>query len=436
MSQRTLSLSLLFAFTALNCGCGILGGTRTSCGYSRAYALARADSVETAQCSSIAPVAGPSPTPSPAGETVLVPYDVAEDGTGNLFVLGHDSGRGPILRRSPDGGQTWGDARGDLSQGSRYTRVLGIGAGPGGALYATGAFPAAGGETAQQLMVLRSIDLGDTWTSVDSFLPSESTASRGMGVSGDSSGNLFVFGSYVASSGPSHWVVRRSVNAASSWSTVEDFNSGGLNAEPVGIAFDAEGTLLVVGVSGGTRWLVRKSTDHGASWMTVDDFNYLDASASIPTGIVVAPAGKVCVSGYLTKTVEYWLVRCSADGGATWSTSDLYSGPRGGQAARAHSIARAPNGDLYVAGAYGLFGTPGVSGTRSLAWTVRRSSDSGATWTTVDDMWFPYPFVVFVSSGGHVFAAGTGEYTNGPMWYLRKSADEGKTWTVSDRFFH
>ena len=101
-----------------------------------------------------------------------------------------------------------------------------------------------------------------------------------------------------------------------------------------GIAADASGNLYVTGQSEllvnqvrAFHWITRKSTDGGTTWRTVDDF----LIGTYPSGraVTVDTFGRISVTGNYTTasgstTTNHWLTRASADGGATWSTTDDY----------------------------------------------------------------------------------------------------------------
>src|SRR5439155_17629554 len=68
-------------------------------------------------------------------------------------------------------------------------------------------------------------------------------------------------------------------------------------------------------------------------------------------------------------TQQYWYVRRSLDGGATWSTVDAYAG------GQAKGIGADAPGNIYAVGANGSH------------WIVRKSTNGGASWATVDDFY-------------------------------------------------
>jgi hypothetical protein len=163
--------------------------------------------------------------------------------------------------------------------------------------------------------VRRSLNGGDTWAKVDTFQLSSGYQAIALGVGGDALGNIYVVGRGATTSRGgyiSHWLVRKSADGGSSWSTVDDFLSSGNSAEARRFATDANGNLFVAG-SGNTstgynyRWVVRKSAGGTGSWTTVDDFQYA-GSGSTPYAIAADTYGKVFVGG---AGGSHWLVRRS-----------------------------------------------------------------------------------------------------------------------------
>src|SRR5207237_10441863 len=71
---------------------------------------------------------------------------------------------------------------------------------------------------------------------------------------------------------------------------------------------------------------------------------------------------------------QHWIVRKEVRGSTSWNTVDDFSPSEFG--ARALSIKAAPTGEIYVAGAR--------LATTGSVWTVRKSSDHGQSWSTVD----------------------------------------------------
>jgi hypothetical protein len=123
----------------------------------------------------------------------------------------------------------------------------------------------------------------------------------------------------------------------------------------------------------------------------------------------------------------YWYVRKSSNRGATWTTVDLYQYSSGSYPwADATGFTADNSGNIYVVGG-------AYDGSLKRHWLVRKSSNSGETWANADDEIignFPSS-AAFVASVG-IFVAGD-PGTLG--WSVRFSANAGATWANVDAPF-
>jgi hypothetical protein len=94
-------------------------------------------------------------------------------------------------------------------------------------------------------------------------------------------------------------------------------------------------------------WLVRKSANGGASWSNVDYVT--NGWPAYARSLVVDPLGRIFAVGFQGTTTASWLVRASADGGATWTTTDSFL-PSGYTGAQAESAAVDALGNICVVG--------------------------------------------------------------------------------------
>ena len=139
-----------------------------------------------------------------------------------------------------------------------------------------------------------------------------------MAIGADSSGSIYVVGSASVpfkSGSRAHWIARKSTDGGNSWTTVDGYQLEADNSSQArAFVTDANGNLFVAGqgnqgVYGGTsspeHWVVRKSADRGSSWTTVDVFQYGDYS-TVPNAIAADPFGRVFVGG---SAVGHWLIK-------------------------------------------------------------------------------------------------------------------------------
>jgi hypothetical protein len=216
----------------------------------------------------------------------------------------------------------------------------------------------------------------------------------------DSSGNVFVAGS-PASFTPAD--IYRAPAGTNVFALVEQSNISfrGLAADATGNVFAMGGQTTGNNPHQTTHWLVQKWT--GTQFVTIDDYvnpnlpssnrNALSATV-IPTG---ASAGIYVVGEDVNSTVPgayiaHWFVRKSTDGGANWQTVDNFVYDTNGRGvSQAFAVAGDASGNVYVVG----------HGTTTTATTVKKTTT----------------------------------YTVGPdHWIVRKSGNGGATWTTSDDF--
>ena len=164
---------------------------------------------------------------------------------------------------------------------------------------------------------------------------------------------------------------------------------------------------------------------HGAlsqTWQTVDDFQYAPGYDAGNAGLAFAPNGTLfaCGDGTDTSGVDHALVMASADGGNTWSAPlDDFVYPGSTQTFYNAGIAADAAGNLYVAG------TAYDSASWTNHWIVRRSTDGGASWSTVD-AFTPGGFTteadaITVDAADNVYVVGVADYNTGnSYWTVRK----------------
>ncbi len=102
-----------------------------------------------------------------------------------------------------------------------------------------------------------------------------------------------------------HWIVRKSINGGSSWTTVDDYQISADNSTQARcIATDANGNLLVAGSAAG-KWILRKSTGGTGAWTTMDVFQN-GSSVTTPNAIAGDLFGNVFVGG---NDGSNWLIK-------------------------------------------------------------------------------------------------------------------------------
>ncbi len=217
---------------------------------------------------------------------------------------------------------------------------------------------------------------------------------------------------------------------AQDWETVDDFAPAGGNAEAHGIAVDAGGRVYVVGTANG-HGIVRRSVDSGANWTTQDDFLYAGGSNNVFNAVVVDSSGAVFVGGVAEASwIRHWIVRRSTDQGVTWATVDDYFAPRIGpeEGIDGAVYSLSTDGQGRVFGA-GLMRPTGPSYN---SWMVRASSPGGTNWDT------KLLLFSFYDQVGQIRCAGENVYVTGAVandvsanGLILRSSDDGATWATN-----
>ncbi len=314
--------------------------------------------------------------------------DIAVDPTGTFFALMLDdstSTTGPVFTSvvaSSDQGANWETV--GLIGG--YAVDLAIA--PDGAIFATGNRSAT---ISGRAFLWQSLDHGRTWTisEASTGLPSTMLV---LDVAAGSAGSIYICGT----SGGA-WLIRKGQRTTAGsliWSTVDSIPGFPANQPDSlcirpGAPGQADEILVCGRVSG--LWTVRRSVNDGASWATVDSYA-ADMQLGY-SGVTTAPDGSIYVVGRVARTIstqtvvkkkivvttttEYgWLIRKSANRGASWSNVDYLANGWPGNAP-------------ITVDAFGRIFVVGFDNATTQSWLVRASSDGGATWVTTDSFLSP-----------------------------------------------
>ncbi len=279
---------------------------------------------------------------------------------------------------------------------------------------------------------------GSSWATLDTVLEPGGVFNAAVGIDFDSSGSYYTAG-YGYDSGPQyHWLVRESDDDGSSWSTIEDFQlQTGYDSAAYGILTDDLDNIFVVGQgtdsTNGGQWLVRRSQDGGSTFSNVDLHQLVATKSAQATAIDYDSSQNIYVVGQEKggDNIAHWVVRKSVDSGTTWTNvRDFQYDVTHDSVPK--SIFIDDEDRIWVAG-YAV-----NSGVVS-HWLVEMSEDGGATWNLMNDFLHLGSFDsqasgVTVSGEGDIYVVGTASNGGGSTWLVRKSDDDGVTWSTVDDY--
>jgi Beta-propeller repeat len=287
----------------------------------------------------------------------------------------------------------------------------------------------------------------------------------------DSNGTLYSVGRGYTPMGSSG-VIRVSTDGGDHWATLAPSSS--LNVNGFFTAFAGNPGVngaIYVGTYAGQ---IYRSEDGGLSWEPDGVFEYPAGGGGILRRMTVASDGSVYAVGRAANSLvwvvrkrdqngnwrtvdaisksslawdvqcdpsgvvfvagyvkDIWTVRRSKDGGATWSTVDSFRLVKGSNS-RAQGIAFDSDGSVYVVGSTTLNRFVGD------AWLVRRSDNGGVSWATVDTFQYAnYPYTQAWAASvdhGRVYVGG-GAYSNGSAAWLIREGTQPKSssdWQICD----
>jgi hypothetical protein len=287
--------------------------------------------------------------------------------------------------------------------------------------------------------VVRSSDHGVTWATVGSI------GGYALDLTVAADGALFASGNRtVTVSGRA--VMWQSLDSGATWTQLDPWAGQSGTFLCLDVAAGNGSAMYLCGyVSGSGRWIVRKGlrSAGGIAWSTVDSFPGKQADSICVRPGAASQPDEVLVTGM---GPGLWTTRRSADSGLTWATVDSYSTGLG--IGGYSGVATGPNNSIYaVARTAQTISvtnwvivrkklTPVVTTTTEYGWLVRRSTNGGASWSSVDYVAGGWPGngPITVDAFGRVFVAGFNENTSPRTWLVRGSSDGGTTWVTTDSF--
>ncbi len=290
-----------------------------------------------------------------------------------------------------------------------------------------------------------STDQGGNWTIVDDFCYSGWQGAYYRAVACDPNNNFNLYGAgFVEQTTPSLqdiWFARESHDGGTTWSTTDDL-AGSLStpiADCAAIGVAPSGDVYAAGTCTNS-WTVRKRvvTSTLTNYVTVDSYPGADNSYQSAQGMGFNSNGGVFVVGFTrgSNGLRQWLTRKGANQGLSWSTVDRFVSDRNWTASEALCMVVDASGKIYVAGHADY-----AKGNKTTNYAlVRRSTDGGTTWSTVDQSIYGIrhrPWAMTIDAAGNILICGYVQTANGDHWVVRKgtpAANGSVAWVISDDY--
>lgn len=362
-----------------------------------------------------------------------VAINLTTDASGNIYVVGYAQDVSDIYQliiRKFDGSSWSNKAIFQLSSIAGYYAQISAICWDGGYLVAAGY--GYNNSYWNRKVIRKSSDSGETWPVNNQY----NNLIRPDNIVNDMietlNGNIYAAGSVGADNFVKKWQLQQTSNAGNSWLVADEFQlAANRSASANTISVNpANGNLFISGTavdeSSVNHWITRRSLDSGSSFIDSDNFNHQTGYASIANGSVVDSGGNIYVVGYgmTSSSGQKWIVRKSTDQGDTWITVDAYN--IGMYPASAKAVLS--NGvDIFVVGNV-------QSGSTNNA-VIRKSSDGGSSWVEKGSYQYaPFQLSEYNSivrdSFGNLYVSGTFVDSAGVKhWLIRKSTDNGDGFT-------
>ena len=384
-------------------------------------------------------------------------FDIEAAANGNLYAVGYNDTDGGVIRESVDDGATWTT----IGTIPSVTMLVSLKVSPLGVVWAvgrdgtlwkgtfslgswnwvnTGTISTLSNTIYQQYgelelvseteayfsgvdtrwRIRKTTDGGANWSVV--YVGAANT--RGHGIKKLSTGEIVSIGSLVGAtfSDPVTFKIVQSTDNGDNWN--ETYSDVTVSKRGITVTEADDGSVLAFGVQDKSPYQILnlRSTDGGASWSDRSIVYFWDNLYTTFNDFQVDGAGNLWATAWLfnidSNYREPWVVMKSTDNGANWTASESMTDPANHM--EAISIAIGPSDEVYVVGKIGN------------NYSVRKSSDAGATWNTVDTYFTSWSnWKSTVSGDGTVYYGGP--QTLG-MVDIRRGAASGTAWSTINTF--
>ncbi len=369
--------------------------------------------------------------------------DIGSDAAGNVFAVGStrqttDGIMRAVVLGSGDQGTTWSVLDQYAEPGLNYVHHRAVAANSlTGSLLAGGnlnnLLPDGSYEFDTLWFIRERNPVTGTWSTADDYsvLANDIGQASCADLLVTPSGDAYATGGSALGAGPG-FLVRKRPAGASAFTTVDADYSRQTAGAGWDLCFHPSYGVFAVGEVKGIWTVRRSSTGNQGTWATVDSFYTPREWTSGSAKCIFASSSKIHVVGsaYNASTRKtHWVVRSSADGGLTWSITDMAVT---GVNVEARGIVEDAAGNLLVCGQIA-----GAAG--DMHWIVRKGTPgtqlvkqggkwvtiATMTWTTSDDFQLAagksaQPNAI-TTAAGITYVSGYAQDANGVnQWIVRK----------------
>jgi photosystem II stability/assembly factor-like uncharacterized protein len=328
---------------------------------------------------------------------------------------------GSGIFKSTNGGESWSAVNTGLPPNTFFSSLL-IDPGTPSNVYATGSVPQNGGPAS--FVIVKSMDRGETWNALNASLP-VNTSLRLLAIAPTTPSTLYAMGSLSGPGGPPSQGILKSTDGGQSWTAVDT----GLpsTASIVSMVLDpkdAAAIYLAVVFSFAQAGGILKSTDGGKSWGAI--------STGLPANTPIQALAIDPVTSSTMYLIADGTLFKSTDGGTHWNkaATGLAAVDVGALAVNPFDI-----GVVYAAAGNSLFKSADGGTSWNKLFTFQLSIAPGAPFSPPflpDSPTYPRSLLIDFSNPDILYAStsrGNGCYFADNL--LFKSTDGGLTWSDS-----
>ncbi len=224
-------------------------------------------------------------------------------------------------------------------------------------------------------------------------------------------------------------IVQYDIVEGSAKQTLQYQSVPGLNAEITDLSSGTGSLVYAVGnaIQGSHHHAIfMKSSNQGGSWSFLASYQLSGGADTQSKAIAVDSSGNLFwLLSASDSTSLHWLLRTSTDSGNSWTTLDDYQ-QSSGEDSEPFDVVTISGGKLVAVGK--------ATSSGSESWIVRTSTNSGGSWSTTTYQLSPSfsaeAHTALVTENGKLIVAGQANDGTDEHWIVRTSNDFNVTWST------